>query len=143
MAVIEKKLIAPCGMNCGVCSLYLSYKNQIKTVKIRYCEGCRPRNKVCFVKRKCKGELRLLSDKIDFCYQCDLFPCDNLVKLDARYRNNYGMSMIDNLKEIEKNGINRFIQSQCNKYRCFKCGKLISTHNRKCFVCDKIYSWKS
>ena len=143
MAVIERKLIAPCGMNCAVCSLYLAHKNKIETVKVRHCQGCRPRNRECFLKRKCNGELRLLNSKIDFCYQCNIFPCDNLVKLDKRYRNNYDMSMIDNLREIEKNGIDTLIQSQRNKYRCPKCGQLISTHNKKCFVCDKINDWKS
>ena len=30
------------------------------------------------------------------------------------------------------------VKEQYEKYRCSKCGGLISIHNRKCFKCDKI-----
>jgi len=146
MGKIEENLIAPCGMNCAVCSGYLSYKNQIpkKTGKIHYCKGCRPRNKECaFLKKKCKDNLKLLRGKVKFCYQCNYFSCDNLVRLDKVYKKNYGMSMIDNLKEIKGKGIEKFIEKQYEKYKCPKCDNLISTHSKKCFVCDKINSWKN
>ena len=48
------------------------------------------------------------------------------------------MSMKDNLEYIKKMGIGNFIAEQYKKYRCSKCGGLISIHNRKCFKCDII-----
>jgi hypothetical protein len=46
---IREKLIAPCGMNCGICSGYLASKYDIesKGIKMPYCIGCRPRDKKC------------------------------------------------------------------------------------------------
>jgi hypothetical protein len=35
---VSKELIAPCGMNCAVCSRYLSYVNNVKPSQ---CAGCR------------------------------------------------------------------------------------------------------
>ena len=48
------------------------------------------------------------------------------------------MSVKDNLEYIKKMGIDKFIKEQYKKYRCSKCGGLISIHNRKCFKCDTI-----
>jgi uncharacterized cysteine cluster protein YcgN (CxxCxxCC family) len=46
---MDEALIAPCGMNCGVCISYLAKKNDLNThgFKRVYCEGCRPRGKNC------------------------------------------------------------------------------------------------
>ena len=58
--------------------------------------------------------------------------------MDDRYRKNYMMSIKNNLELINKRGIDKFINEQYKKYRCSKCGGLISIHNKKCFKCDKI-----
>lgn len=145
MELIDKQLIAPCGMNCAICSSYLAYKNNITRArgKITHCKGCRPRNKQCaFLKKQCIDNLKLLKGKVDFCYECNCFPCDRLKHLDERYQCEFGMSMIENLMNIKEKGIHAFIKNQYKKYKCPKCDGLISTHNKKCFVCDKINSWK-
>ena len=135
----SKELIAPCGMNCGICSNYLNYKNNIHGRGFPNCIGCRPRDKQCaFLKKKCRDSLKLLNGEIDFCFECSCYPCENLSGLDKSYRNKYEMSMIDNLNEIKKRGINYFIKNQEKKYKCKKCNNLISVHNKKCFFCDKI-----
>ena len=144
MVNLNKELIAPCGMNCGICSNYLAYKNNIHGKGLPICIGCRPRDKQCaFLKKKCKDGLKLLKGEIKFCFECNYYPCENLTGLDKRYREKYGMSMIDNLNEIKNRGINYFIENQGKKYKCQKCGNLISIHNNKCFICDKVISWKS
>jgi len=127
MVNLNKELIAPCGMNCGICSSYLAYKNNIPKKVVSNCIGC----------------LKLLKGEIEFCFECNYFPCDNLAKLDKSYRVKFGMSMINNLNEIKNKGINYFIENQEIKYKCQKCNNLISIHSKKCFVCDEITSWKS
>ncbi len=46
---MREELIAPCGMDCAVCSSYLALKNDVraKGVRMAYCKGCRPRDKKC------------------------------------------------------------------------------------------------
>ena len=46
---MDPELIAPCGMNCNLCSGYLAYHNDTKNNGFRtsYCIGCRPRKKNC------------------------------------------------------------------------------------------------
>lgn len=141
---LTQQLIAPCGMNCGICSGYLAYKHNIPRRVVYHCEGCRPRDKQCsFLKKKCVDDLKLLKGEVEYCFECDSFPCESLAKLDKKYREGYAMSQIDNLMEIKSKGIDSFIESQEEKYACPNCGNLISIHNGKCFVCQKVKSWKS
>jgi hypothetical protein len=39
---MEENLIAPCGMNCGLCVSYLAMKNDLKKKGFgkSYCSGC-------------------------------------------------------------------------------------------------------
>jgi len=143
MKEFDKDLIAPCGMNCGICSAYLAYSRNIprKKGKIVHCIGCRPRNKQCALLKKYCTKLK--DGKIGFCFECSDFPCYRLSRLDKRYRKNFGMSMIENLKEIRSEGIDEFLKNQREKYRCPKCGGVTSIHNKKCFDCEKIESCKS
>ena len=133
---MEKNLIAPCGVNCAVCAAYLAGKYEVRcgNIKTSYCEGCRPRNKQCaFIKKRCPHGL--LEGKIEFCFKCRDFPCENLKKLDKRYRDNFRTSLIENLTFIRDEGIQPFLQSEEIKWRCLECGGVISCHNAVCYSC--------
>jgi hypothetical protein len=139
---MKYKLLAPCGMDCSACSFYLAYLNGIPKQRgsISHCIGCRPRNKQCAY---LKGQCELLpQNKIDFCFQCGKYPCDRLKRFDQRYRRRYGVSPIQNLEEIRRKGPAAFVREQQKKNSCSNCGRTISVHNKKCFSCDKINSWK-
>jgi hypothetical protein len=142
--MIDKLLIAPCGMNCAICSRYLAYKNNLPVVKgkITHCVGCRNKSNLCSRIKQCENK-KLRKGEIEFCYECYLFPCDRIKKLDNRYRNAYDMSMIENLMNIKKEGIRKFISDQNKKYKCSECKGLKSVHNKKCFSCNEIKNWKS
>jgi len=148
--MMEEKLIAPCGMNCGICSGYLAVKYDVKSkgIKMPYCIGCRPRDKECaFLKKRCD---LLLLGQVQYCYECDDFPCVRLKSIDKRYRTHYRMSMIDNLEFIEENGIINFLEQEAEKWRCPECGAEICCHNGICFNCGlnklkrkkKRYRWE-
>ena len=132
---MNEELIAPCGMNCGICSAYLAYYHDIKSKGIRmpYCVGCRPRDKRCaFLKKRCE---LLMSNEVRYCYECSNFPCEGLKHLDNRYRTYFKMSMIENLECIRGNGINEFLKREQEKWRCPECGGVICCHNGICFNC--------
>ena len=142
--ILQPLLIAPCGMNCGLCSGYQAYIHHLKKVrgKIHHCVGCRIRNKQCsFIKGRCKNK-KLVNGKNSYCFSCCFFPCESLRKIDERYRERYNMSMIDNLKVIKKNAMKKFLAKEEKKWRCLKCGDIRCCHNAKCYTCDKINSWK-
>jgi len=132
---LNPDLIAPCGMNCGICKAYLAYSRGVpyKKGEVTHCTGCLVRNKNCaFIRRDCE---KLRKKQIRFCYECADMPCKQLSKLDELYRARYRMGMIENLKMIREKGIDEFLKSQSEEYRCVSCGDIISVHNGKCYAC--------
>ncbi len=133
---LDEQLIAPCGMNCGICSGYLAREYDLKKQGIRksYCAGCRPRGKNCaFMKKSCE---KLGNGLVKYCYECAEFPCRRLKHLDKRYRTNYHMSNIENLEYIRDKGIEKFLIKEAEKWRCPQCGGTISCHSGLCFKCE-------
>ena len=134
---MEEILVAPCGMNCNICSVYLAYKHKVKEkgLKLAYCTGCRPRNKQCaFLKKKCQTQL-LLKGEVNYCYECPDFPCERLSRLDRRYAADFKTSWIENLKLIKERGIKKFLRSEEEKWKCPECGGVICCHNSLCYSC--------
>jgi hypothetical protein len=130
--VVRAALIAPCGMNCRLCRAYMREKNP--------CPGCRnddhPKPKTrarCRIKQ-CET---LKAASLRYCFECAKFPCDALNHLDTRYRTKYGMSMIDNLKDIKQIGIRNFMRLETGRWTCPQCGELIFVHEKSCMVCGR------
>jgi hypothetical protein len=129
---IQAELIAPCGMNCGLCRAFLRSRNR--------CQGCRgddrgkPKTRVACRIKTC--ELRGRAGG-DFCTGCASFPCEQLSRLDKRYRTKYGMSMIENLRSIEAGGLASFVEREKSRWRCPGCGAMICVHEASCLVCKR------
>ena len=131
---LSAELLTPCGMNCGLCKRYLAYSRGIpeEKGKIIHCQGCLPLNKKCFIKKGCR---KLQNNEVKFCFECENIPCQNLDRLDKRYRKQYDMSTLENLKELKEKGAKEFLKRQEEKYRCSQCGDVISVHDGKCYSC--------
>ncbi len=135
--IAHADLVAPCGINCGICMRYLATKTGTaqKTGKPQ-CIGCRPRKKVCaFIKGNCKW---LKEEKIRFCFECPTFPCAKLERLNMRYMSRYNTSLIGNLLQIKQEGLERFLEKEAEKHKCPICGGTVSIHDRKCYGCGAI-----
>lgn len=133
---MNEELIAPCGMNCTLCSAYQFKKHDLnsKGFHKKYCPGCIPRGEFCMhMADSCellgKGKLR-------FCFECTVYPCKRLKNLDKRYRTKYHMSMINNLNYIQENGIEVFLEKEAAEWKCSKCGEAICCHNGLCLNCE-------
>lgn len=119
---MKSKLIAPCGMNCAICLGYLRDKNT--------CPGCRlidPKQ----AKTRLKCRIKNCKKLKKYCYSCKIFPCARMKHLDKRYRTKYGMSMIDNLEYIKKNGVKKFIKKE--EKRWVRKNGVICVHNKKIY----------
>jgi hypothetical protein len=104
---MKKELIAPCGMNCGLCLHYLRTENK--------CGGCFSGRKVNGRCIKCAIKL-CQKRKGVYCYECEEYPCERLQRLDKRYREKYGMSEIENLNIIKEKGIDSLMESEKKKW---------------------------
>jgi hypothetical protein len=119
-------LIAPCGMDCAICSAFLREKNR--------CNGCYGATSTgrrhCII-ASCEHLQKRYS------HTCGSFPCRRLEQLDKRYRTRYRMSMLDNLAAIRKDGIRKFVKSERERWTCSACGGTIDVHRYRCSSCGK------
>ena len=126
---ITAPLIAPCGMDCGICLAHLRDRNRCASCmaaagpRQHHCDVCSI--KVC--PQRSRGST--------FCFDCATYPCRRLKHLDLRYRTRYGMSMIENLDSIRDTGIDAFVERENTRWACPTCGKPICVHNRTCYAC--------
>ncbi len=126
-----KGLIAPCGMNCGICIGHMREKNP--------CGGCfkkddKNKPEHCRSCNIVNCEL-LAKTGSGFCYDCEIYPCARLKQLDKRYRTKYGMSMMKNLEYIQRNGLDEFLKKEENRWTCKECGSGLCVHRDFCLNC--------
>jgi len=130
MVRMRRELVAPCGMNCNLCSWVVDPSKP-------NCVGCRPRGRGCIHKRGlCR---KLARQEIDFCYKCEDYPCENLLALEDRYSRCHNYSFLENLNYIKRRGMPAFLEREAKRYRCGECGKLLTIHNDRCPHCGNRY----
>jgi len=110
----REKLIAVCGLVCSDCKIHKApnnpelakelvkyFEGQWENVKMDdfHCNGCRDLancwNSDCWIRECC-----IKDKKLEYCYQCRDFPCDQLeewAKENERYRNT-----LENLRKMKK-----------------------------------------
>ena len=123
---MRRGMIAPCGMNCNLCSW-------VQDPTKPGCPGCRPRGRGCVHKKGLCG--RLARREIDFCYKCDEFPCESLLAVEARYLRVHNYSFVENLRFIRSRGMPAFLRRESERYTCPACGRLLTVHSDKCPHC--------
>ena len=130
---MDKKLIAPCGMNCNICKYFYREKNQ--------CPGCRAEDELKL--KGCRECIIVNCDQIkkknaEFCFVCSDIPCKRLTNLDKRYSTKYHMSMLENLECIKDQGMDTFLEKETQKWKCPKCGGIVSCHGGMCLSCGYV-----
>ncbi|HNW56982.1 MAG TPA: DUF3795 domain-containing protein [Bacteroidales bacterium] len=115
---MEKKIVAPCGIDCFNCEVFkdnvteemqhrISESTKIPAEKIT-CNGCSDGNICLFLKFQGKScaTLNCVKEKnVNFCYECDDFPCNYLMPL-AKGAEKYPHNLkLFNLCTIKKLGI--------------------------------------
>ncbi|MFC1900414.1 DUF3795 domain-containing protein [Chloroflexota bacterium] len=129
---MREELIAPCGINCGVCKSYLAKKRGLYKSKSSGCAGCIPRNRGCGIKRDCE---KFRKNNFRFCYECSDFPCKVIGRLEKKYTTKYHTSLINNLMRIQNRGMNQWLASEKTKWKCPECGGIVSMHTATCYDC--------
>jgi hypothetical protein len=135
MKKANAKLIAPCGLNCRLCRAYIRDK--------KACHGCRGDDR--FKSKTCaecpiKNCEIMTAGALTYCCDCDEFPCPRMNRLEKRYTLNYGVSVFDNLMQIQKKGVRAFVNDENLKWICLNCGEMLSMHKRNCISCG--YVWR-
>ena len=130
--MFKENMIAPCGLNCGICHETLRKENP--------CTGCLGPNetKSDYCANHCKISVcdirQTLPDR--FCDQCPQFPCSEMTDKEIWYANTYPMveSLMGNLALIRKEGMEKFLQLEAERWGC------TCVHTGICSGCGKEYT---
>ena len=132
---LTEELIAPCGLNCGVCRYYLATIRGLYKSKKAGCTGCLPSNRACSIIKE--GCYLLKENKIRFCFECGDFPCAKFDRLNRRYSTKYNTNLVNNLMEIKSKGLDKWLGEEEKKWKCANCGGVVSIHDLTCYDCGQ------
>ena len=134
----ERALIAPCGLNCGACPLYMARTDEtlrqriaeaqgVPAEQVFLCVGCRPAQgripgvgsgPVCDT-YACAVD----SKKVEFCYECQDFPCLRLAPCADRAQEIPHNTKVYNLVLLQKLGIDAWLEKYSSLLRRYRQGK--------------------
>ena len=134
----ERTLIAPCGLYCGGCRRYqartdkalrerIAEKQGVPVEDVFVCAGCRPmrgRVKIAGGEPVCDTYACAVDDKkVEFCYQCEDFPCLKLAPCADRAQEIPHNTKVYNLILLQKLGIDSWLDSYESLLKQYRKGK--------------------
>ena len=142
---VNKDLLAPCGLYCGVCGILIAdrdnnqkFKEKLCTVygtKVEdlHCKGCLSDDvfgycKVCSIKTCTKEK------GYDGCHQCDDFPCELIEKFPMPVGKRVMLRAIPEWREM---GTEAWVKSEEKRYHCPSCGYELFRGAKRCRQCKE------
>lgn len=139
-----------CGLYCGACIILVAnQRNEVEKYADKWtmkaedirCNGCKTEVKSVYCQncdiRKCAE-----SKGIEFCFECDEFPCEmlqNFVRDFAHHR-----PALINLKSIKQNGLDQWLTDQKDRWSCPNCGTPFTWYDSTCRNCgESLYDSKA
>ncbi len=116
----KRELIAPCGLDCFNCEMYedniseqmaamMSKAFGLKQEDVA-CRGCRVEKQNKYVNIPCATYNCAQEKSVEFCFECDTFPCANLMPARdgaEKYPHNFKLY---NLSRMKLNGVDAWIE---------------------------------
>ena len=145
MVEVNRDLLAPCGLYCGVCSIYIAhrdnnikfkekllpvYKAFAKDLDDIACTGCLSDKEVFPV---CSAIKKSTKEKgIEGCHQCDDFPCKFVNNFPVKVAKKVMQRTIPYWREF---GTEKFVEEEVKRYQCSNCGNLLFRGAKRCNKC--------
>lgn len=125
-----RQMTAPCGIDCFNCALYAARENEklrnivAKSMNLSFeeafCNGCRNQDGKCVahsVTEPCNVYKCITKKGIDFCFECNDFPCDFLHPYADQASMRPHNAKIFNLCLMKKIGVDAWAQDKAKKVR--------------------------
>ncbi len=134
----ERALISPCGLYCGGCPLYVARTDEalrkriaegqgIPVEQVLLCAGCQPsqgRVSASGGESICDTYACAVDDKkVEFCYECEDFPCLKLAPCADRAQEIPHNTKIYHLLLLQKEGVDAWIEKYPSLIRQYRRGK--------------------
>ena len=140
-----KSKAAVCGLNCYACTLYIATREdpeRLKTLAARFqmsedeikCYGCRSEKRGPYC-GKCKMAACAADRNIDFCSECNDYPCDALKQFQSERP--HRIELWDDLERIKTIGYAQWLEESTANYTCSACSTVNSAYDLACRKCGK------
>lgn len=141
----NKELLAPCGLYCGVCGVFMAHRDDNQKFKDRLstvygcspeeivCEGCLSdkRFKYC---RQCPIRSCAQEKNYEGCHQCGDFPCGLIADFPLPVGKKVILRAIPAWREL---GTEKWVQEEEKRYQCPHCGNSLFRGAKGCRTCKK------
>jgi hypothetical protein len=153
----NRDLIAPCGLYCGACGVYLATRDgneKFRTImgnlygtkpEETFCLGCMQSDSAVKIYASCKVcEIRNCVKSKGFysCHQCQDWPCPTIEKFGfATGRRVMGRTIPIWREKVaeygDEQGSIEWARTECERYHCSNCGQPIFRGAQRCRACKK------
>jgi hypothetical protein len=148
----KEKLVAPCGLYCGACPMFLASQDndeqKVQALLKQFsgrgakmapadlqCDGCIGGGRVASFCRICA--MRSCAEntkKVTRCADCPDFPCSKITNF-----NNDGMlhhaEVLANCRKLKEVGIKEWTKREEERWSCTQCHANISWYDKECSKC--------
>ena len=150
-------LVAPCGLYCGVCAIYMAGRDNNLKFKERLvdvykgnvpgkgkldgsetlsvddikCSGCLS-DEVFIYCKQCEIKNCTTEKGYTGCHQCDQFPCQHIEDFPMTVGKKVILRTIPYWKEV---GTDKFVENEESRYVCSECGNKVFRGVVKCNKC--------
>jgi len=142
---INKDLLAPCGLYCGVCGVRIASIDNNRKFKERLatvynvppdditCEGCLS-DKVWNFCKVCSIKSCTIEKGYEGCHQCDDFPCQHVENFPIPVGKKVIMRAIPQWREM---GTEKWVEAEEARYKCPHCGYQLFRGAKRCRGCKE------
>lgn len=157
---INPDFLAPCGLYCGVCAIYLARRDRNRKLQEKLlqlyrgetpgkgklpgaeqltaeeigCDGCLAQNRFMHC-QQCEIRACVLARGLEGCHQCDDFPC--------RYIDEFPMTVgkkviLRAVPYRRRHGTEKWVRDEEKRYHCPACGARAFRGARRCSRCQTL-----
>ncbi|MBF0118452.1 MAG: DUF3795 domain-containing protein [Desulfobacterales bacterium] len=154
----NKNLMAPCGLYCGLCGIYIATRDKnekFKTImanlygtkpELTECCGCMqadPPEKLYGYCKFCEIRTCVKSKGYYSCHQCQDWPCSKIEKFPLAT----GLNVMKRTIPIWRSKVNEngdelgsveWAKAECERYHCSGCGSPLFRGAQRCRTCKKV-----
>lgn len=152
MVEVNKDLLAPCGLYCGACAIYIAHRDDntkfkeklikvyapfTKTVEDIQCTGCMSDGIVASFCQACAIKKCTARKGIEGCHQCEDFAGK---WIECRKIKNFPIAvgkkvLLRALPEWRELGTEKWVEKEEERYHCPECGNSLFRGAKRCNKC--------
>lgn len=146
LRIPDKRRAAVCGLFCPACTVFIGTREdpeRLEAIAERVhqpieelqCDGCRSGKRCFYCRERCTMEKCAQGKGVDFCGECDEYPCEALRTFQAEMP--HRIELWKSQERIRDAGYETWYAEMIGHYSCPECHTLNSAYDLKCRKCGK------